>query len=78
MAGAINTVSPALEGQVLETALALQLRELAQPEATRPNNVTVAIDTEAKQVSLSVTMPVEVIVNNVGQIEIIAMPYVDL
>lgn len=78
MAAAINTVNPSLEGQVIETALALQLRELAQPETNRPNNVSVAVDTEAKQISLTVTMPVEVIVGNTGQIEIIAVPYVDL
>lgn len=76
MAANIATVGESLEAQVLETVLALQLEELAQPVANRPNNVTVAVDTEAKQVSLTVTMPVEIVVGASGQLEITAAPYI--
>ena len=77
MAASIATVGDSLESQVLETVLALQLQELAQPAATRPNNVSVAVDTEAQQVSLTVTMPVAVVIGATGQIEITASPYIN-
>lgn len=78
MAATILTVGDSLEAQVLETVLALQLRELSMPAATRPNNTTITVDTEAKQVVLTVTMPVEMVVGATGQLELSAQPYVDV
>jgi hypothetical protein len=56
MAAAITTTATTLEGQAFEILNALQDTELAQPEATRPNRVTVAYDTEALTVTLGLTM----------------------
>lgn len=56
MAASITTTATTLEGQLFEIVNAVQDLELAQPEATRPNRVTIAYDTEALTVTMGVTM----------------------
>lgn len=58
MAAAVTTSASTLEGQLFEVANAMQDAELLQPEATRPNRVTIAYDTEALTVTIGVTMNV--------------------
>jgi hypothetical protein len=53
----------------------LQLAELAQPEATRPNNVSLAADQEEQTQTLTVSLPVTVSVNAAGRPEVTASPY---
>ncbi|MFB2879645.1 hypothetical protein [Floridanema aerugineum] len=60
MAAAITTTSTTLEGQLFEVANALQASELALPEASRPNRISIAYDTE----NLGVTISVNFSVNN--------------
>jgi hypothetical protein len=62
MAAAITTASTTLEGQALEIMVALQGAELAAPEATRPDNIQVDFSTEDKRASISVSLPVELVV----------------
>lgn len=58
MAAAITTTATTLEGQLFEVVSAVQAAELAQPEASRPNRVTVAFDTEAETVAIGITFDV--------------------
>lgn len=61
MAAAITTTSTTLEGQLFEVANAVQAAELALPEASRPNRITIGYDTE----TLTVTISANFNVNNV-------------
>lgn len=58
MSAAITSTATHLPGQFFEISRALQAAELALPEATRPNNITIAVDTEAGSVTISATVPV--------------------
>lgn len=66
MAASITTTATTLEGQVLEVAGKLQIAEevynLANPNAT-VNRVTVTPNIEAREISISVTLP---IANTIG------------
>jgi hypothetical protein len=62
MAAAITTTATTLEGQFFEISNAMQDAELAQPEATRPNRITVGFDTEA----LTYTVTASINVNTSG------------
>lgn len=76
MALPIASTADSLEGQVFETAQALQAAELAEPAATRPNNVSIGIDTEASQISITATLPVTLQRNAYGHMEILVAPYI--
>lgn len=56
MASTITTVGTTLEGQAYEIALKLNELELAVPEENRPNNTTIAYDTEANTVTIGITL----------------------
>lgn len=56
MAAAITTSATTLEGQLFEVANALQAGELAQPEASRPNRVSITCDTENAAIAVTVTL----------------------
>jgi hypothetical protein len=53
----------------------LQLLELAQPEATRPNNVSLSADQETQTQTLTVSLPIVTTVNAAGRPEDAASPY---
>jgi hypothetical protein len=53
----------------------LQLLELAQPEATRPNNVSLSADQETQTQTLTVSLPITTAINAVGRPEDTATPY---
>jgi hypothetical protein len=57
MAASIASSATTLEGQLWETALRVQLAELAIDAATRPNNIQVNVDTENQIVSLIFSSP---------------------
>lgn len=58
MAAAFTTTATTLEGQILELVREAQQAELAIPADERPNNVTIAVDFEALQATLTVTIPI--------------------
>lgn len=58
-----------------ELAGRMQLIELAQPEATRPNNVSVSSDQESQTITVSMSLPISTTINNLGRPEDIAQPY---
>jgi hypothetical protein len=57
MAASIGSNATTLEGQLWETALRVQLAELAIDAATRPNNIQVNVDTENQIVSVTFSVP---------------------
>jgi hypothetical protein len=58
MAAAIPTTSLTLEGQLFEIANLLQIAELAIPEASRPNRVSIAYNTETLSVDITASFSV--------------------
>lgn len=54
----------------------LQLEELAQPEATRPNNVSLTADQEAQTQTLTVSLPISTAINAAGRPEDTATAYI--
>lgn len=56
MAASITLASTTAEGQIFELANGLQALEYAQPEASRPNRVSVTVDTEGKSIAIAVTL----------------------
>lgn len=75
MAASITTVSTTLEGQVFETAQKLQQLELAVPEISRPNRITINPDLEAKTVTVSITFETVISTNTNGQLVIAPVSY---
>ena len=64
MASPINTEATSLEAQVAEVALALQAKE--QEKSTDDltfDNVQVSMDTDAAQMSVTITLPITTVVN---------------
>lgn len=53
MAASITTSATTLEGQLIEIVKAMQVAELAIPEATRPNRVTIDADYEASTLTVT-------------------------
>ncbi len=74
MAAAFTTTASSVEGQMFELARHMQELELAIDEATRPNNVTLAIDVEAQTAQIVVTLPV-VLSGTGNQVAFTAVPY---
>lgn len=66
--------APSLEAQAYQVALELQKQELAVEEENRPDNTQIAFDTEASNVSISITLDTSLVVNN-GDAVISAIPY---
>jgi hypothetical protein len=60
---------------LVELASRMQLVELSQPEATRPNNVQISSDQEAQTITVSMTLPVTASINAAGRPEFNADPY---
>jgi hypothetical protein len=60
---------------LLEIAASLQESELAVPEASRPNNVSVTLDLEGQTASITATLPVSFALTN-GKIETTATDYI--
>lgn len=56
MAASIVTTSVTAEGQIFELANKLQELEHAIPEASRPNRVTVTLDTEGRTIAIAVAL----------------------
>ncbi|WP_414529117.1 hypothetical protein [Nodularia chucula] len=52
---------------LLEVALLLQKDELALPEDTRPDNVSVSFDTDAQTATISATIPITFELNPQGE-----------
>lgn len=77
MAAPISSVATTLEGQLFEMANAVQARELSMPEADRPNNVTVALDTEGGLVTIAATVPVTYSADATGQMVVAVKPYLN-
>lgn len=76
MASPITTAAASLEGQVLETAMALQALEVDQSDAdTLLDNVQVTFDTDAETASITVTLPVGIALTS-GAPSFTATPYV--
>lgn len=63
-------------GLVLEAALSLQKSELNTPIETRPNNVTVTMDTEAGNATITATLPITVAIDATGQAIVQAVDYI--
>lgn len=78
MAAPIDSVATSLEGQLFEMANAVQSRELSIPEADRPNNVTVALDTEGGLVTIAATLPVSFTPDATGQMVVSVNPYIPM
>lgn len=80
MAALLNTdiKSTTLEGGVLEMAQLLQVAEQAfvpPSGSAQPNKVQLTINTDAKTASISVTLPLDLLVSPTGAITVIAEPY---
>jgi hypothetical protein len=58
MAASVTLSANSLEGQIFEACRKLQELEFAVPEETRPNNITLAPDLEAGQISITITLPI--------------------
>ncbi|MEM7554082.1 MAG: hypothetical protein AAF378_08275 [Cyanobacteria bacterium P01_A01_bin.84] len=61
---------------LLELATQLQASELAVPEETRPNNLTIAIDAEEGTASITATIPVTFALDSSGQLVVTATDYI--
>jgi hypothetical protein len=61
---------------LLEIAQLLQAAELAVPEETRPNNVSISIDLETGTASVTATLPVSAVVSSTGTIVVAATDYI--
>jgi hypothetical protein len=59
----------------VELASRMQLVELAQPEASRPNNVQISSDQEAQTITVSMALPVSASINVAGRPEFTATAY---
>ncbi|MCV3215687.1 hypothetical protein OGM63_19585 [Plectonema radiosum NIES-515] len=68
MAASIGSNATTLEGQLWETALRIQIAELAIPVETRPNNIQVSIDTENQLVSVTFSVPATFTVDGSGSL----------
>ncbi|MBW4480496.1 MAG: hypothetical protein KME54_27580 [Tolypothrix brevis GSE-NOS-MK-07-07A] len=68
MAASIASSATTLEGQLWETALRVQLAELAIDAATRPNNIQVNVDTENQIVSVTFSVPATFSVSSDGSL----------
>lgn len=75
MAAPILTTATTLEGQAFEIFQALQAAEFAQPEAARPNRATIAVDFEARSISLTATFDAGMTTAETGIQQIVAVPY---
>ncbi len=60
----------------LETAISLQSSELAVPEETRPNNVTITFDTEAATATVTMTLPIGFTTDAAGRVVVEAIDYI--
>ena len=61
---------------LLELAAQLQASELTVDEATRPNNVTIAIDADAGTASIAATLPITLSLDSSGQVVVTASDYI--
>ncbi|BDA73064.1 hypothetical protein CAL7716_072300 [Calothrix sp. PCC 7716] len=61
---------------LLEVAMSLQASEFAVPEETRPNNITVTFDAEARTASVTATLPVTFTADVDGKPVIAATDYI--
>ncbi|MEH2312347.1 MAG: hypothetical protein V7K35_13330 [Nostoc sp.] len=75
MAASITTVATTLEGQLWEIALHMQVSELAQPSATRPNNIQTNVDTENQTASITFSSPATFAVSGAGALVASPTPY---
>ncbi|NET03081.1 MAG: hypothetical protein F6K61_21550 [Sphaerospermopsis sp. SIO1G1] len=75
MAAAVTTSATTIEAQVFEVVQNMQLLELAIPEDTRPNQVTIDPDTEAQTVTMTVTVPITNTIGAGGKMETSAGEY---
>lgn len=75
MAAAVTTSATSLEGQVMEVAIALQKAEVAASTADITyDNVDFTYDADDGNVSISVTLPVSLVLN-AGKAELSATAY---
>lgn len=78
MAAPINlTSTTTLEQQAYLCALEMQKLELAIPVETRPDNTTIAFNTENGSVSMNITLNTLTTIEG-GKAVIAAQPYLDL
>lgn len=75
MAAAISTTATTLEAQAFEIAQEMQLKELAVPVETRPNNVSIDPDFEGLTMTISMTIPFTFTVGSAGKMEVVAGTY---
>lgn len=75
MAAPITTTATSLEGQLFEVIQAMQLLELAIPEAERPDQVTIAPDFEGLTATLTGTIPITFATGANGKMEVLAGTY---
>ena len=68
------STAASLEAQAYQVALEMQKQELAIEAENRPDQTQVAFDTEAGNVSISITLDTTLVVNN-GSAVISASPY---
>lgn len=61
---------------LLEVAMLLQASELAIPEETRPNNVSVTFDSDAQTATIAATLPVTFALDANGQAVVTATDYI--
>ena len=61
---------------LLELATQLQSSELAVPEETRPNNVTITVDADAGTASIAATLPITLSLDSSGQMVVTATDYI--
>lgn len=66
MAAAVVTNATTLEGQLWETAIKVQLAELAVPAETRPNNIQTTLDVENGTISITFSCPATFTLNGTG------------
>ncbi len=66
MAAAIVTTATSLEGQLLEVATALALKEQDVDAATRPNQVVITPNFEGEQVQIQAVLGVDIAAEGTG------------
>lgn len=74
MAAGITPIATTLEGQLFEIVRELQERELALPADTRPDRVQISLDVEAKEATMTVSLPISFSGTGNG-ISLAAQPY---
>lgn len=65
-----------LSAALAEISFRLQAAELAVPEETRPNNISVTIDAEAGTAAITATLPVTISLNADGEAVVVATDYI--